>query len=177
MKLIAVLGSLVLSMAASAADIYLHQLQTIDGKPASLAAYKGKALLIVNTASKCGYTPQYDGLEALYRKYKDKGLVVLGFPSNDFGGQEPGTNAEIKQFCQTRFNVDFPMFAKGPVKGDAKQPLFAFLIQNAPRHDEIKWNFEKFLISPDGRVVGRFDSKVRPDDGEFRTAIEKTLPK
>ncbi|MBX3022355.1 MAG: glutathione peroxidase [Bdellovibrionales bacterium] len=165
------------STAATPSDLYSQQLTTIDGKPATLADYKGKTLLIVNTASKCGYTPQYDGLQNLYSNYKQKGFLVLGFPSNDFGGQEPGSNEEIKRFCQTKFNVDFPMFAKGSVKGEAKQPLFTFLTQNSPTKGEIKWNFEKFLVSPDGRIVGRFDSKVKPDDTALKAAIEKNLPK
>lgn len=163
--------------AANATDLYSVPLKDIEGKPTTLASYKGKTLLIVNTASKCGYTPQYDGLEALYAKYKGKGLVVLGFPSNDFGGQEPGNDAEIKTFCQTRFHVDFPMFTKAPVKGDAKQPLYAYLTQNAPKTGEIKWNFEKFLVSPQGQIVGRFGSAVKPDDAELTSAIEKNLPK
>jgi len=162
---------------AAPADIYSQKVTTIDGKEASLADYKGKTVLIVNTASKCGYTPQYDGLQAVYAKYRQKNFVVLGFPSNDFGGQEPGTNADIKKFCQTNFKVDFPMFAKGPVKGDAKQPLFDFLTKNAPSKGEIKWNFEKFLVAPDGQIVGRFGSKVKPESAEMTAAIEKTLTK
>jgi glutathione peroxidase len=179
MKLTLLGGLLMISTATAqaATDLYNVPLQTIDGKPATLADYKGKTLLIVNTASQCGYTPQYEGLEAVYSKYKSKGFVVLGFPSNDFGGQEPGSNAEIKKFCQTKFKVDFPMFTKAPVKGDAKQPLYAYLTQNSPIKGEIKWNFEKFLISPDGRVVGRFDSKVKPDDLALSSAIEHNLPK
>lgn len=158
-------------------SIYAHKVKDIDGKEVDLAQFKGKTLLIVNTASQCGYTKQYDGLEALYRKYKGKGLVVMGFPSNDFGGQEPGSNEEIKQFCQTKFSVDFPMFAKGPVKGSEKQPLFSSLTQNAPEKGEIKWNFEKFVVSPQGQVVGRFESKVTPEDPKLLRVIEKNLPK
>ncbi len=163
--------------AETGASIYTHKVKTIDGKEIDFSTYKGKTLLIVNTASQCGYTKQYDGLEALYRKYKSKGFVVLGFPSNDFGGQEPGTNEEIKQFCQTKFSVDFPMFAKGPVKGTEKQPLFGALTQNAPEKGEIKWNFEKFVVSPEGKVVGRFESKVTPEDPKLLMVIEKNLPK
>jgi glutathione peroxidase len=171
-------GFLVMSLSAHATqDLFSVPLQTIDGKAATLNDYKGKTLLIVNTASRCGYTPQYEGLEEIYSKYQAKGLVVLGFPSNDFGGQEPGSNGEIKKFCTVKFHVDFPMFAKGPVKGDAKQPLYAYLTANAPQKGEIKWNFEKFLISPDGNVVGRFDSKVKPTDTTLTAAIEKNLPK
>lgn len=162
--------------ASATGGVYDHKVKNIDGQEVSLANFKGKTLLIVNTASQCGYTKQYDGLEALYAKYKDKGLVVLGFPSNDFGGQEPGSNAEIKKFCQTRFKVDFPMFAKGPVKGGEKQPLFATLTASAPEKGEIKWNFEKFLVSPKGQVVGRFESKVTPEDPALIKAIESNLP-
>lgn len=165
------------STAAGADSIYAHKIKSIDGKDIDLSTYKGKTLLIVNTASQCGYTKQYDGLEALYRKYKGKGFVVMGFPSNDFGGQEPGSNEEIKQFCQTKFSVDFPMFSKGPVKGAEKQPLFQTLTANAPEKGEIKWNFEKFLVSPDGKVVGRFDSKVTPEDPKLLRAIETHLAK
>lgn len=155
--------------------IYEVKVKTIDGEDISMSHFKGKTLLIVNTASQCGYTKQYDGLEALYAKYKGQGLVVLGFPSNDFGGQEPGTNQEIKKFCQTKFKVDFPMFAKGPVKGNEKQPLFSLLTSQAKPTGEIKWNFEKFLINSKGEVVGRFDSKVTPESPELRTAIEAQL--
>jgi glutathione peroxidase len=164
--------------AVSHAAENLHSLKVkgIDGQEVSLSTFKGKTLLIVNTASRCGYTPQYEGLEALYKKYKDKGFVVLGFPSNDFGAQEPGSNAEIKKFCQTKFNVDFPMFAKGEVKGEGKQPLFALLTQAAPSKGEIKWNFEKFLIDPSGQVVARFDSKVTPTDEALNKAIVEHLP-
>jgi glutathione peroxidase len=157
--------------------IYNHSVKAIDGQDMPMAQFKGKTLLIVNTASKCGYTRQFSGLEALYAKYKNKGLVVLGFPSNDFGSQEPGSNEEILNFCQTKFKVDFPMFAKGAVKGSEKQPLFSTLTKSAPQVGEIKWNFEKFLVSPDGKVVGRFDSKVTPEDRELTEAIEAHLPK
>lgn len=163
--------------APSEGSVYSHKVKNIDGQDVDLSSYKGRTLLIVNTASQCGYTKQYDGLEALYSKYKDKGLVVLGFPSNDFGGQEPGSNTEIKKFCQTRFKVDFPMFAKGPVKGTEKQPLFKTLTATAPETGEIKWNFEKFLVAPDGKVVGRFDSKVTPEDPKLVQSIESQLEK
>jgi glutathione peroxidase len=160
---------------AGAETLYDIPLTTIDGKNATLSEYKGKTLLIVNTASKCGYTPQYEGLESLYSKYKSKGLIVLGFPSNDFGAQEPGTNGEIKKFCTVKYKVDFPMFTKAPVKGGEKQPLYKFLTENAPTKGEIKWNFEKFLITPDGKIVARFDSKVKPE--ELTGDIEKNLPR
>lgn len=166
---------LIIALAAHADGLYGFKVKTLEGASKSLADYRGQTLLIVNTASRCGYTPQYDGLEKLYGKYKAKGFVVLGFPSNDFGGQEPGTNAEIKKFCQSNYKVDFPMFEKGPVKGDGKQPLFAFLTANAPDKGEIKWNFEKFLIDPRGQIVARFDSKVTPDDPKLVSALEKSL--
>jgi glutathione peroxidase len=166
-----------MALQAQASEIYAQKVKTLEGKEVSLADYQGKTLLIVNTASKCGYTPQYEGLEALYKKYKDRGLVVMGFPSNDFGAQEPGTNQEIKKFCQTRFNVDFPMFEKGSVKGPQIQSFYKVLLKNAANQEEIKWNFEKFLVSPDGRVVARFGSKVTPEDGALISAIEKNLPK
>lgn len=173
------LGGLIMQATTTNATstVHSHNVKSIDGKDVNMSQYKGKALLIVNTASQCGYTKQYDGLEALHSKYKGKGLVVMGFPSNDFGGQEPGSNEEIKKFCQTRFSVDFPLFAKGPVKGSEKQPLFDTLTKTAPQTGEIKWNFEKFLVSPDGKVVGRFDSKVTPEDPKLTQAIEAHLPK
>jgi glutathione peroxidase len=158
-------------------NIYDIQVKTIDGKEESLSNYKGKTLLIVNTASKCGYTNQYDGLEALYSKYKDKGFVVMGFPSNDFGAQEPGSDEEIQDFCETRFKVDFPMFTKAPVKGPSKQPLFSYLTQHGSKdfQGEVQWNFEKFLVSPSGEIVNRFASKVKPEDSELVDAVKSCL--
>ncbi len=177
--LMILLGGLLMQLesAAKTQSIYDLTVKDIDGKEVALSTYKGKTLLIVNSASKCGYTKQYKGLEELYSKYKDKGLVVLGFPSNDFGGQEPGSNEDIKKFCQTNFNVKFPLFAKGPVKGPEKQPLFEILTNSAPQTGEIKWNFEKFLVSKDGRVIGRYESKVTPDDPGLMRAIEADLAK
>jgi len=164
--------------AAHAADtIYEFKVKDIDGKEVSLAEYKGKTAVIVNTASKCGYTPQYEGLEALYKKYKSRGVVVLGFPSNDFHAQEPGTNAEIKKFCQAKYNVDFPLFEKNPVSGSQKQPLYAYLTDHGPDKGEVKWNFEKFVVDPSGHVVARFRSKVKPDSNDISSAIEKTFVK
>src|SRR5579885_126840 len=127
------------AFAGEASDLYGIPLKTIDGQPASLAAYEGKALLIVNTASRCGYTPQYEGLESLYKKWKERGVVVLGFPSNDFGGQEPGTDPEIKSVCERTFHVDFPMFAKGPVKGPKRQPLYSALLKASSDSSEVAW--------------------------------------
>jgi glutathione peroxidase len=171
-------------------------LQTITGSPASLGDYAGKVALVVNVASKCGLTPQYEGLEKLYRDYRDKGLVVLGFPANDFGAQEPGTNEEISNFCTTNFAVDFPMFSKITVVGPDKHPLYAALTQAVPKaqgeaqafrdrlsgygmtpnpEPEVLWNFEKFLIGKDGKVVGRFAPSTAPDDPALVGAIEAAL--
>lgn len=151
-------------------------LKTIKGADASLADYAGKVLLVVNVASKCGLTPQYEGLEKLYRDHKDDGLVVLGFPANDFAGQEPGTNEEIQSFCTTNFGVDFPMFEKITVKGEGKHPLYAELIAESDTPDaEVQWNFEKFLVSRDGHVVRRFSPRTTPDDPELVAAIKAAL--
>ena len=151
----------------------------VEGKPAKLSTYKGRVALIVNTASKCGYTGQYKDLQALYAKYRDKGFVVLGFPSNDFGGQEPCTNKEIKTFCETNFNVKFPLFDKGVVKGTAKQPLYKFLTEEAgdAYKGEIGWNFEKFLVDKKGHVVGRYKSGVKPSDQALTKVLESNLAK
>jgi len=177
MKIATHLVSALLAMSTlHAADLPSIPLKDIEGKETSLKAFAGKALLIVNVASKCGYTPQYEGLEALHRKYRDQGLVVLGFPSNDFGGQEPGTNAEIKEFCSSKFNVSFPLFDKVRVKGDEQHPLYAALTgPDAPMPGPVKWNFGKFLVGRDGKVLARFDSKVAPDSPELTGAIEKAL--
>jgi glutathione peroxidase len=171
------LGMNSLSEGKPASSVHEFSVQTIDGKKVSLKDYSGKALLIVNTASRCGYTPQYKGLEALYRKYKGQGLVVLGFPSNDFGGQEPGTNAEIKTFCETKYQVSFPLFGKGPVSGGGIQPLFAYLTKDADPQSagEVQWNFEKFVIDRKGRLVQRFRSATTPEDGKLAAAVEKAL--
>lgn len=149
-------------------------LETIGGAADSLAAHDGKVLLIVNVASHCGLTPQYDGLEALYRTYRDRGFEVLGFPANDFGAQEPGTNAEIESFCRTNFAVDFPMFAKISVKEPDQHPLYAELVKVAPA-GPIGWNFEKFLIARDGTAIGRFGPRTAPDDPALVAAIEAAL--
>lgn len=156
----------------AASSVHEFTLNSIDGAPAPLAAYKGKVLLLVNVASQCGYTPQYAGLEALYRKYKGKGLVVLGFPANDFGAQEPGTDAEIKAFCSRTYNVTFPMYAKVSVKGDGKTPLYGYLTGAS---GDVKWNFTKFLVGKDGKVTGRFEPNVTPESPELLSAIERAL--
>ena len=148
--------------------------KTIRGEQKSLADYRGKVVLVVNVASECGFTPQYEGLEKLHEELSLKGLVVAGFPSNDFGAQEPGDDAQIEGFCTTKFGVKFPMFSKIPVKGAAKHALYTFLTSAEPA-GEVKWNFEKFLVGKDGAVVGRFSSKVAPESAELRAAIDRAL--
>lgn len=152
--------------------------KTIDGQDKALSDYRGQVVMIVNVASRCGNTPQYAGLEAAYQKYRDKGLVIVGFPANDFGAQEPGTNAEILQFCTSKYNVTFPMMAKISVKGPDKHPLYRYLTE-APAAGkfagEIDWNFAKFLVGRDGQVVARFPAGIKPDDAKVVAAIEKAL--
>jgi glutathione peroxidase len=150
-------------------------MKTNDGVEKHLADYKGKVLLIVNTASECGYTPQYKGLEELYEKYKDKGFVILAFPANNFGGQEPGTDAQIKQFCGLKYNVTFPLFAKTSVKGADINPLYKFLTTQAGFDGDIKWNFNKFLVDRSGKVVARYDSGVTPSSETLIKEIEAFL--
>ena len=159
----------------------------IDGAPASLGDFAGKVVLVVNVASKCGLTPQYDGLEQLYETYGDQGLVVAGFPANEFAGQEPGSNAEIAEFCETRFNIQFPMFEKIVVKGEGQHPLYAALTaavpvaegagDRAPPDGSVMWNFEKFLIAKDGSVARRFSPMIKPEDAVLVEAIEAELAK
>lgn len=161
-----------------ATNVYTIPVQTIEGKDTTLAEYKGKVLLIVNTASRCGFTGQYAGLEALYQSKRVAGLVVLGFPSNDFLGQEPGSNEEIKSFCSLKYNVTFPMFAKISVKGDDQHPLYRYLTgkETDPEFEgAITWNFNKFLIDRQGKIVGRFGSRTAPDDEKLTQAVEKAL--
>jgi glutathione peroxidase len=167
----------ILMTAAGAASVYDYTLNSIDGKPTPLAEFKGKVVLLVNVASRCGFTPQYTGLEALYEKYKDQGFVIVGFPANNFGSQEPGTNEEIKTFCKSKYSVTFPMMAKVSVKGDDTTPLYQFLTTKAnPSTDgEIKWNFTKFLVGKDGNVIARFEPKVTPEDPALIDAVEKAL--
>ncbi|MEP6705058.1 MAG: glutathione peroxidase [Acidobacteriota bacterium] len=166
------------SASASSPSVLSFTMRDIDGKDVKLKKYKGNVLLVVNTASKCGYTPQYDGLEATYEKYHDKGFYVLGFPANNFGGQEPGTEKEIKEFCTSKYKVTFPMFAKISVKGEDQDPLYAFLTSketNTAFAGDITWNFNKFLIDRKGNVVARFSSKDKPDSEAVTQAIEKYL--
>src|SRR3984885_6454869 len=165
-------------MAIPAKSVYNFTLKSIDGPPVSLHSYHGKVLLVVNVASKCGYTPQYAGLEALYKKYKDRGLVIVGIPANNFASQEPGTNAEIKTFCHNKYDVTFPMMSKVSVKGDDTTPLYQYLTDksvNPSTGGDIQWNFTKFLIGRDGQIVARFEPKVTPDSPEVTEAIEKAL--
>lgn len=154
------------------------EVDTIDGESVKLDKYAGKVALIVNVASKCGLTPQYEQLAALHKKYRDKGLVILGFPANNFMGQEPGTNEEIKTFCTTEYDVEFDMFSKISVKGEDKAPLYVFLTEETTNPDyagEISWNFEKFLVNRAGAVVARFDPRTKPDDEKVIAAIEAAL--
>ena len=164
--------------AAAAKSVLDFKMRDIDGRDVKLKQYKGKVILVVNVASKCGYTPQYQGLQSTYVKYKDKGFVTLGFPANNFGGQEPGTEKEIKEFCESKFGVTFPMFAKISVKGDDIDPLYKFLTSKETNPDfagDITWNFNKFLVDRHGKVVARFTSKQTPDGPDVTAAIEKYL--
>ncbi len=161
------------SMLMAASSVHDFTLTSIDGKATPLSAYKGKVLLLVNVASQCGYTPQYTGLQSLYEKYKDRGLVIVGVPANNFGGQEPGTNEEIKTFCSRNYNVTFPMMSKVSVKGEDKVPLYGYLTENTG--GDVKWNFTKFLVDKNGKIVNRFESKVTPESPELTAAVEKAL--
>lgn len=159
----------------SSQNVHSFTMKTIDGKDQPLSEYKGKALLIVNVASKCGFTPQYKGLEELYQKYKDRGLVVLGFPANNFMGQEPGTDAEIKEFCSLKYNATFPMFSKISVKGKDIDPLYQYLTTQSGFDGDIAWNFNKFLVNKDGQVVARFGSRSEPMSKELTEKIEELI--
>lgn len=153
-------------------------MNSIDGEPVDLADYKGKVVLMVNVASKCGLTPQYEALQALYEKYGERGLVILGFPANNFGAQEPGTNSEIKMFCTSNYGVIFPMFAKISVKGEDMHPLYEFLTSestNPQFSGEIRWNFTKFLLDKHGKVIARFEPRTKPESEEVILSIEKAL--
>jgi len=156
-------------------DIYQFKMTDIDGKSVPLKKFRGKVLLVVNVASKCGNTPQYAGLEKLYETYKSKGLVILGFPANEFGSQEPGTDQEIKAFCTGTYNVSFPMFSKIVVKGENENALYTWLQNSTDNHNDIEWNFAKFLVDRKGHVVERFNPKTKPDDETLVEAVEKAL--
>ena len=167
-------------LAANAKNIYDFTMNSIDGKPVSLKSYKGKVVLLVNVASKCGFTPQYAGLESLYEKYKDRGFVIVGVPANNFMQQEPGTNEEIKTFCSRKYNVSFPMMSKVSVLGEDKTPLYRYLTDrnSDPKfNNNIKWNFTKFLFDRNGNPVARFEPAVTPDSAEVQSAVESALGK
>jgi glutathione peroxidase len=167
---------LMAAVTTHAQSIHEIPVKDIDGKAGTLAPYKGRALLIVNVASECGYTPQYSGLEAVFEKYKDKGLTVLGVPCNQFGGQEPGTNAEIKEFCSATFSVSFPLLDKTEVNGANRHPLYAALVgKNSPVSGDIRWNFTKILVGRDGKILQRFEPDVEPTSAEMTRAIEAAL--
>ena len=182
---VAVLACLLSGMAQGAQQetnkmegIYGFEVQRIDGTAVRLSEYRGKVLLIVNVASRCGFTGQYAGLQKLYETYKDRGLLVLGFPANDFLGQEPGSNKEIAELCSAKFHVTFPMFEKITVKGDDMHPLYRHLTGKSTNPEfggKITWNFNKFLVGRDGRILARFGSRTEPGDKEFTTAVEKAL--
>jgi glutathione peroxidase len=176
---IAVLAAgIVLAATAPARGVLDFSLADISGQETPLAQFQGKVLLLVNTASKCGLTPQYKALEEVYKRYQDRGLVVVGFPANDFLGQEPGTNAQIKEFCLINYGVSFPMFAKISVRGKNIHPLYKFLVdkETNPRFaGKISWNFTKFLVDRQGQVVARFEPRTVPDDPAVIAAIEKAL--
>ena len=167
---------LLCSLTLRAESLYEIALKDIDGQATTLANFQGRVLLIVNTASECGFTPQYQGLEALFQKYQAQGLTVLGFPCNQFGGQEPGSNAEIKRFCSTTFHVTFPLFDKIEVNGPGRHPLYVALAgKDSPFPGNITWNFNKFLIGRDGRILQRFNSNVTPESPEVIKAVEAAL--
>lgn len=155
--------------------IYELTVPTPDGGVKSFSEYKGKPVLLVNVASKCGFTPQYAGLEKLNQQYKQRGLVIVGVPCNDFGGQEPGTSEEIQQFCSLNYGVTFELLGKVHLLGEDKHPLYQWLTEHAEPQGDVKWNFEKFLISKNGEVAGRFSSRVVPEDAELIQAIEQQL--
>lgn len=176
--ILATLISLIIPAMSEEPKIYTIPLKDIDGKATNLKAYSGKVILAVNVASACGNTPQYKGLEELYTKYKDKGLVVIGFPCNDFGSQESGSNAEIKEFCSTKYKVTFPMMDKVHVKGAEQHPLYAELSgKEAKFPGDVKWNFGKFLIGKDGKVAARFEPKTQPESADVVKEIEAELAK
>src|SRR3954451_12436051 len=163
----------VLSGAPGTGTVYEYSLKTIDGAAAPLSQYKGKVVMFVNVASQCGYTPQYAGLQDLYSHYKDRGFVIVGVPANNFGGQEPGTNEEIKTFCSRKYSVTFPMMSKVSVKGGDTVPLYQYLTSETG--GDIKWNFTKILIGKDGKIIRRFEPAVTPDSDEVKQAVEQAL--
>ena len=162
-------------MASKTTGLYDFTMDDIDGKPVSLGQYKGKVLLLVNTASLCGNTPQYTDLESMYEQYRAKGFEILAFPANNFGQQEPGTNAEIKGFCLTKYSVSFPLFSKISVKGSDKHPLYRYLTEQSPFPGEVEWNFQKYLVDRSGNVVGRFHHRTKPLAPEIVKEVERVL--
>lgn len=171
----ATLGIAIVGGHKSDTSIYDFKMKSIDGKDVPMSKYKGKVMLIVNVASYCGNTPQYKGLEALYAERRKDGLEVLGFPANQFGAQEPGSDTEIKEFCEKTYHVTFPMFSKIVVKGEGEHPLYQWLQAHGPRHEDIEWNFAKFLVDRKGNVVARFSPRTQPDSREVTDAINKVL--
>ena len=166
-----------LIMAAKTPSIYDFTMDDIDGKPVSLSQYRGKVLLVVNTASLCGNTPQYSELEKMYETYQDKGFEILAFPANNFGQQEPGTNAEIKGFCLTKYSVSFPLFSKISVKGSDKHPLYQYLTEQSPFPGEVEWNFQKYLIDRSGNIVARYHHRTKPLSDDIVRGVETALAK
>jgi len=164
-----------LIMAAKTPSLYDFTMNDIDGQPVNLGQYKGKALLVVNTASFCGNTPQYSDLQSMYEQYNDKGFEILAFPANNFGQQEPGTNEEIKSFCFTKYSLTFPLFSKISVKGDDKHPLYRYLTEQSPFPGEVEWNFQKYLVDRSGNVVGRFHHRTKPLSPEVVKEVERVL--
>jgi glutathione peroxidase len=168
------------AIAFAASGVHEFTLDSLKGQPTPLADFKGKIMLVVNVASQCGYTPQYEGLQALYMKYKDQGFVITGFPANNFGGQEPGSNEEIGAFCKSKYGVTFPMFSKISVKGSDIAPLYRYLTDktaNPKTGGDIQWNFTKFLVDRNGKVIERFEPAVEPLSKELETAVQSALKK
>ena len=160
---------------SSPASVLDFTMKNINGKDVPLSSYRGKVLLIVNVASECGFTPQYKGLETLYRAYKERGLAVLGFPANNFGAQEPGTDEQIKNFCTTTYDVTFDLFSKISVKGKDQHPLYRFITSDSAVAGEIRWNFQKYLVGRDGKLIGKYASRVEPLSDELKGAVEQAL--
>ncbi|HWP83510.1 MAG TPA: glutathione peroxidase [Bacteroidota bacterium] len=155
--------------------LYSFVMQTIDGEQKSLADYQGKVLMIVNVASFCGYTPQYEGLQQIYERYRERGFEILAFPANNFAGQEPGANEEIKEFCTTKYNVSFQLFSKISVKGDDQHPMYRYITLESPLKGEIRWNFQKYLVDRKGNLVAMFPTRIKPTDSVVIKKIEKLL--
>lgn len=162
-------------MAAKTSSLYDFTMNTIDGKPVNLSQYRGKVLLLVNTASFCGNTPQYSDLQSMYEQYNEKGFEILAFPANNFGQQEPGSDQEIKSFCFTKYSLTFPLFSKISVKGSDKHPLYQYLTEQSPFPGEVEWNFQKYLVDRSGNIVGRFHHRIKPLAPEIVKEVERVL--